>query len=72
MKELILQFDDQETTLERLTSQAGELGMTPEQWVHRAIAGALGDYGLREVPKDFKATTLTELFVASGVLKPRN
>lgn len=71
MKELRLQFSDDETTLERLVNQASDLGVTPEEWVHRAIAKQLGDFGLRSVPDDFAAKSLTQLLEASGVLKPR-
>lgn len=71
MKEMLLQFSEDDTALERLASQAQELGITPEEWVHRAIAVQLGAYGLQAVPEGVSPKTLQELFVATGILKPR-
>lgn len=71
MSQITLRFRDEETTLERLSSLAAELDITPEEWIHRAIAKDLGDYGLKPVPVGLQPKSLPELFEAVGVLKPR-
>lgn len=71
MPEILLRFSDNETTYERVNSLASELGLTPEQWVLRAIAKELGDYGLKPIPDGLQPKSLSQLFEASGVLKPR-
>ncbi|MBV7542162.1 hypothetical protein [Acidovorax sp. sic0104] len=71
MPELLLHFSDNETTLERVTVLARENGITPEQWVLRAIAKDLGDYGLKPLPEGVQPQTLNQLFEATGLLKPR-
>ncbi len=68
MKEMLLRFSDDDTALERLASQAQGFGITPEEWVHRAIAFQLGAFGLQSVPEDFAPKSLQELFVATGIL----
>ncbi len=70
MNELTLKFADNETTLDRLSSLAKELEITPEEWVHRAVAKELGEYGLMAVPPNFKPKNFVELAEAVGIFNP--
>lgn len=66
-----VQFSDNDATFDRVSALASELGITPEDWVHRAIAKELGDYGLNPVPDGLQPKSLSQLFEATGILKPR-
>ena len=69
MRQIIVEFDDNETMPERIAAMAADLGITPEMLVRRALAEHLDGFGLRKLPVGFKATTLKEFLIGSGVLK---
>lgn len=63
MPTLKIDFDDEDTTPDRLNELSRETGLSPEQLVHRAIALYLGEYGLKPLPEGFKPqlSTPTEI-----------
>lgn len=70
MPTLKIEFQDNETTPDRIAALAQEHGISPEDLIKRAINDYLGDYGLKDPPEGFRPKTLTELFIATGVYKP--
>lgn len=66
----VIEFLEHETTPDHIKALASELDITPEQWIHRAIAKALGGYGITPVPDQLSPKNLNGLFLASGVFKP--
>lgn len=68
MQTLSVSFSDTDTTLDRLTDLAEELGVAPEDLAIRAIGAYLAGYGLHDVPSSMRPGTLKELFEARGLL----
>lgn len=72
MPTLKIDFNDNDTTPERIAAMASDYGLTSEQLVKRAIAEFLGEYGLKEPPEDFAPQNLRELFTEVGLMKKPN
>lgn len=68
MQTLLVSFTEQDATLDRLTSLANHLGITPEDLAKRAFVQYLGDYQLKDLPVDFKPTGLKDLFAHRGLM----
>lgn len=66
-----IEYDDRDTTPERLAAMAQYQGITPEYLIHRAINQYLGGFGLKDLPPDFHAKSLEEFFVTAGAMKPK-
>lgn len=69
MDELVIHFPENSTLFDQLQKLAAELNMPADMIVLRAVNEFVGDYGLKELPADFKATMLEEVIFARGLTK---
>lgn len=71
MPTLKIEFDDDDTTPDRIAAIARDNGISSEQLVQRAIAQYLGEFGLKPLSEGSKPQSLQALFEETGVLKPK-
>jgi hypothetical protein len=67
MPSFTVTFDERETLPDRLAAEAESLGITVEQLIKRYIVQCLPINRGETIP----ASTLDDLFVKNGVLKPK-
>lgn len=65
-----IHFDEDDTLPERLEQFAQFNEVPVELIIKRAIGKHLGLFGLKELPEDFKGTTMHDVLVAMGLSKP--
>ena len=74
MRELTIQFTDEETLPERIEAYAAHHEISVDHAIHRLLIKGLDGFGLRELSDaDYQeAQSLEELFERTGITKPKN